>query len=132
MMVTPTTAFVKMMPKKSNNNTPRPSRSLVLLGALLLRFSASSASHVVGPGALSPYSGGGGRQRARSYVRVQDPAVGFFVAGSSNDGINGLYSRTDSIPSSLAGSDRRFSLMYNHLDSGWNLGLAETGWGSAR
>ena len=76
---------------------------------------------------MSTYSGGGGRQRAQRYVRVQDPAVGFFVAGSSNDGINGLYARTFTIPPTLVGSDRRFSLMYDHLDSGWHLGLAETG-----
>jgi hypothetical protein len=57
--------------------------------------------------------------------------VGFFVAGSSNEGINGLYARTDSVPSVLAGAHRRFSLLYKHLDSGWHMGLGAAARGGA-
>ena len=82
--------------------------------------------HLVGPGALSTYGGGGGRRRAASYVRVQDPAAGFFVGGSSNEGVNGLYARTERLPASLKGTQRRFSLLYVHMDSGWHLGFVES------
>ena len=96
---------------------------LLLASALCLSLVAGreGANHLVGPGALSTYGGGGGRRRAASYVRVQDPAAGFFVGGSSNEGVNGLYARTERLPASLKGTQRRFSLLYFHMDSGWHL-----------
>jgi hypothetical protein len=45
---------------------------------------------MVGPGAMAPYGGGGGRRRHGGYVRVQDPAKGFFLAGSTVMAMNGL------------------------------------------
>ena len=101
---------------------------LLLASALCLSLVAGreGANHLVGPGALSTYGGGGGRRRAASYVRVQDPAAGFFVGGSSNEGVNGLYARTERLPASLKGTQRRFSLLYFHMDSGWHLGFVES------
>ena len=101
---------------------------LLLASALCLSLVAGreGANHLVGPGALSTYGGGGGRRRAASYVRVQDPAAGFFVGGSSNEGVNGLYARTERLPASLKGTQRRFSLLYVHMDSGWHLGFVES------
>ena len=101
---------------------------LLLASALCVLSVArcEGANHLVGPGAVSTYGGGGGRRRATSYVRVQDPAAGFFVGGSSNEGVNGLYARTERLPASLAGTRRRFSLLYVHMDSGWHLGFAES------
>ena len=82
----------------------------------------ASASGLVGPGAMSTYSGGGGRRRPTSYVRVKDPAVGFFVAGSAEEGLNGLYGRTDKAPpGSSAPGDVEIS--YRHLDTGWFMAL---------
>ena len=71
-------------------------------------------------------AGAGEGARAASYVRVQDPAAGFFVGGSSNEGVNGLYARTERLPASLKGTQRRFSLLYFHMDSGWHLGFVES------
>ena len=51
---------------------------------------------MVGPGAMAPY-GGGGRRWHGGYVRVQDPAKGFFLAGSTVMSMNGLYGRVDSV-----------------------------------
>ena len=65
--------------------------------------------------------GGRGRRRPTSYVRVKDPAVGFFVAGSSEEGLNGLYGRTDKAPPGASASDVEIS--YRHLDTGWFMAL---------
>jgi hypothetical protein len=71
---------------------------------------------------MSTYSGGGGRRRPTSYVRVKEPAVGFFVAGSAEEGLNGLYGRTDKAPpGSSAPGDVEIS--YRHLDTGWFMAL---------
>ena len=58
----------------------------------------ASASGLVGPGAMSTYSGGGGRRRPTSYARVKDPAVGILIEGSADEGLNGKYRRSDKAP----------------------------------
>ena len=47
---------------------------------------------LVGPGAVTTFSGGGGRSRG-GFATIRDPAAGFFVAGSSIKGMNGVYRR---------------------------------------
>ena len=87
------------------------------------------------------------RRRRRGVVRVQEPASGFFIAGSSIEGVNGLYVQTslrrtpDLVVDALTGdgeSKSRVGLLYRHCDqedSGWTLALiklnsiAETGEG---
>ena len=65
---------------------PRRMSGLVLLLAVFNTLVVrTSGNDLVGPGAMSTYSGGGRRRRPTSYVRVKDPAVGFFVAGSSEE-----------------------------------------------
>ena len=91
---------------------------LAVFNTLVVR---TSGNDLVGPGAMSTYSGGGGRRRPTSYVRVKDPAVGFFVAGSSEEGLNGLYGRTDKAPPGASASDVEIS--YRHLDTGWFMAL---------
>ncbi len=71
---------------------------------------------MVGPGAMAPYGGGGGRRRHGGYVRVQDPAKGFFLAGSTVMAMNGLYGRVDSVPSDLK---QTVQLAYKHDKTNW-------------
>jgi hypothetical protein len=52
---------------------------------------------LVGPGALSPYSGGGG-SRGGGWGYVDRYPMGFFVGGSSIEGLNGLYFREEINP----------------------------------
>lgn len=106
--------------------TPPLGLPLLLLLAALLCLGGSDGTQVVGPGALSTYGGGGSRRGPSSYIRVQDPAAGFFVGGSSDEGLNGLYARVERLPPTLtrARADRVFSLLYTHLDSGYHLALA--------
>ena len=101
---------------------PRRMSGLVLLLAVFNTLVVrTSGNELVGPRAMSTYSGGGGRRRPTSYVRVKDPAVGFFVAGSSEEGLNGLYGRTDKAPPGASASDVEIS--YRHLDTGWFMAL---------
>ena len=74
---------------------------------------------MVGPGAVTPYSGGGGRQRGTGYVR--DPAAGFFVTGSTIRGMNGVYRRVQSLPEH---EQHEWHFAYKHQSSGWVMGLA--------
>ena len=106
--------------------TPPLGLPFLLLLAALLCLGGSDGTQVVGPGALSTYGGGGSRRGPSSYIRVQDPAAGFFVGGSSEEGLNGLYARVERLPPTLtrARADRVFSLLYTHLDSGYHLALA--------
>uniref|UniRef100_A0A0G4I5Q7 J domain-containing protein n=1 Tax=Chromera velia CCMP2878 TaxID=1169474 RepID=A0A0G4I5Q7_9ALVE len=46
---------------------------------------------LVGPGALETYTGGPSRQRRRGFVTVSEPALGFFLTGSSIDELCGIY-----------------------------------------
>ena len=82
----------------------------------------AKAQSLVGPGAMAPYSrGGGGRGRRHGgYVRVRDPAFGFFVAGSTIKGLNGLYGRVESIPRALS---HDVQLAYMHDQTKWHMVL---------
>jgi hypothetical protein len=59
---------------------------------------------------------------------VSDPAVGFFVGGSEDAAMNGLYARTETLPESLAtaAKKKKFSLLYLHAASGYSLAFAES------
>jgi len=94
-----------------------PSLSLLLVASSWVLAGTNS---LVGPGAVGSYQGGGGGRRHGGYVRVQDPSVAFFVAGSSIRELNGLYGRVEGVPSSLPWE---FQLAYRHDYTGWHLGL---------
>ena len=68
------------------SSTPR--KFARLFAASLL--ASSTAQHVVAPGGVTPYSGGGGRRHG-GYVRVSDAPLGFFVGGSTLEALNGVY-----------------------------------------
>ena len=53
----------------------------------------------MGPGSMQPYAGGGGRQRSYGYVR--EPAMGFFIAGSTLREMNGVYKRVEQVPARI-------------------------------
>ena len=75
---------------------------------------------LMGPGAMTEYSAPSRGRRARGTVYVDDPAVGFFVAGSSLKEMNGIYTRTDrpSLPK------HKVALAYSHSNStGWYMAL---------
>ena len=101
----------------------RATCSAFLRLALLL---ASSNAQLVGPGGVVPYGGGGGGPRR--YGTVRDPAHGFFVAGSTLRGLNGVYARvdpTDSRAGAACGSLlRECQLAYYNEASKWTMGLA--------
>ena len=96
---------------------------VVLAAALLSAISTVRGQDLVGPGAMAPYGGRGGRRRTGGYVRVQDPAKGFFVTGSSIRSMNGLYGRVDSVSATLP---HQFQLAYKHDQTGWLMGLVST------
>jgi hypothetical protein len=52
---------------------------------------------------------------------VSDPAAGFFIAGSSIDGMNGVYGRIHEVPIMHA---HRFHWAYHNQLTGWVMGLA--------
>ena len=83
----------------------------------------TTTAQLVGPGAMAPRTGGAGRQRSFGYVR--EPALGFFVAGSDIDDVNGVYFRVDPTtePSGKA-TGHNFHLLYKSTKSNWLLGLA--------
>ena len=100
---------------------PRRMSGLVLLLAVFNTLVVpTSGNDLVGPGAMSTYSGGGGRRRPTSYVRVKDPAVGFFVAGSSERGLNAsMGARTRPHPELRLPTWRSC----RRLDTGWFMAL---------
>ena len=73
---------------------------------------------LVGPGAMRPYSPSGGGRRHGGYVRVQDPAVGFYIGGSSLSTLNGLYERNGVLE-----EQHVYQLAYRHDESGWYMAL---------
>eukprot|EP00929_Paragymnodinium_shiwhaense_P088864 TRINITY_DN49173_c0_g1_i1.p1 TRINITY_DN49173_c0_g1~~TRINITY_DN49173_c0_g1_i1.p1 ORF type:complete len:656 (+),score=63.68 TRINITY_DN49173_c0_g1_i1:98-1969(+) len=92
---------------------------LVLLVCCLT--SASGAGPLVGPGTVGSYQGGGGGRRYGGTVRVQDPPVGIFIAGSSIMEMNGVFGKIESVPGTL---DRHtFNLAYKHDYTGWYIAL---------
>eukprot|EP00959_Pyramimonas_sp_CCMP1952_P171136 3575995-Pyramimonas_sp.AAC.1 len=66
-------------------------RAFMQLGLLTVCYAGGA---LVGPGAMSPYGGGGG-SRGGGFGYVDRYPAGFFVAGSSIEGINGLYFREE-------------------------------------
>jgi len=98
---------------------------LLLWGVFLAR---GLAQVPMGPGSMQPYAGGGGRQRSYGYVR--EPAMGFFIAGSTIKDMNGVYKRVEQVPSWLP---HKFQLAYrkwpfgeaDHLD-GWHIALVDS------
>ena len=89
---------------------------LLSLAICALPRAALAGGGMVGPGAMAPYGGGGGWRRHGGYVRVQDPAKGFFLAGSTVMAMNGLYGRVDSVPSDLK---QTVQLAYKHDKTNW-------------
>mmetsp|Transcript_143801 Transcript_143801/g.460343 ORF Transcript_143801/g.460343 Transcript_143801/m.460343 type:complete len:382 (-) Transcript_143801:1298-2443(-) len=83
----------------------------------------ANAGPVVGPGSLTSYRGGPQRSNFGGFGVVQDPALGFFVAGSSLRGVNGVYGRSMQVPGALA--RHSFMLAYTHYESGWLLALVQ-------
>jgi tetratricopeptide (TPR) repeat protein len=82
-----------------------------------------TSSGLVGPGGMVPHSGGGGRRRHGGYVRVQDPAVGFFISGSSIKAMNGLYRRINRVRKATIHNE--FHLAYEHLRNNWMMALVK-------
>ena len=83
---------------------------------------------LLNPGALTEYEGGPSRERrSRGYVRVREPANGFFIAGSSLGGLNGIYGRVQESNLRFLASlrDRQVQLCYRHDKSGWLMALVE-------
>ena len=73
---------------------------------------------LMGPGAMTEYSAPSRGRRARGTVYVDDPAVGFFVAGSSLTEMNGIYTRRND-HGALPGF--RVALCYGHSGkNGWH------------
>lgn len=66
---------------------------IVTLGAI--RYMASGSDDLVAPGALRPYDGAPPVPRKRGTVRR--PAAGFFIAGSSIQDLNGVYTRVHTV-----------------------------------
>ena len=92
--------------------------------AVLLLVHAASAQ-LVGPGAMTPYGGGGGARRHGGFVTIRDAVLGFFISGSSIHHLNGVFGP-------LMGEDQLASLpfdlastvaigAYAHDSSGWIL-----------
>ena len=76
---------------------------------------------LMGPGAMTEYSAPSRGRRARGTVYVDDPAVGFFVAGSSLTEMNGIYTRRND-HGALPGF--RVALCYGHSGkNGWFVAL---------
>ena len=69
--------------------------------------------------------GGGGRQRARRTVRVDEPAHGFFVAGSSIEAMNGVYVRRNPPRTKLTPEQLPIALYYEHEEGVWHMALSE-------
>ena len=88
---------------------------------LWLTLLSVTTAQLVGPGAMAPYGGGGGGGRRHGgYVRVQEPAKGFFIAGSALKGMNGLYGKVETVPSAIKHS---LQLAYRHDQTNWFMAL---------
>ena len=105
-----------------------PGVGLVGVAAVLLLLEVAEGQGVVGPGGVTPYSGGGGR-RSGGYGTVRDPPAGFFVGGSSIKEMNGVYTRVERIPSAI---DHKFHYAYRKwpIDkpddmTGWHMALVK-------
>ena len=100
---------------------------MLRLQGLCLCLWLAAAQVPMGPGSMQPYAGGGGRQRSYGYVR--EPAMGFFIAGSTLREMNGVYKRVEQVPARIR---HKFQLAYrkwpwrepDHLD-GWMIALVD-------
>ena len=77
------------------------------MGHPALFMTAALVGQLVGPGGMTPYTGGGGGGRRHGgYVTIRDAVNGFFVAGSSIHSLNGVYGPRledlSSIPAAIA------------------------------
>lgn len=80
---------------------------------------------LVGPGTLTEYEGPSRGRRQRGSVRVQKPAFGFFIAGSTIDEICGLFGQVN--PHTARNiTDHAVHLCYKHDQTGWLLALVES------
>ena len=65
--------------------------------------------------------------RARRSCYVNEPAYGFFIAGSTIKPMNGVYIRKNPPARSEEEDEKRQDLLYyTHMDSPWTMILAET------
>ena len=66
--------------------------------------------------------------RARRSCYVNEPAHGFFVAGSTIKAMNGVYIRRNPprTEEDDDGGTRNYLLHYEHMDTPWTLSLVET------
>lgn len=78
---------------------------------------------------LAHYGGGPQRQRQRRCVTVNEPAKGFFIGGSSIDGMNGIYGpvRTAGLP-----LEHTVQLAYRNDHSGWLMAFVRGGGGGRK
>lgn len=68
-------------------------------------------------------TGGNRRQRARGTVRVNEPAYGFFIAGSSIENMNGVYIRRNPPRVPIRPDAPSMALFYEHEEGGWRMAL---------
>jgi hypothetical protein len=92
--------------------------SLLVLCFAVLPSLVLAGGGLVGPGGVTTYSGMGSQSRSYGYVR--DPAAGFFVGGSSIDGLNGVYEKVERIPGTI---DHKWQLAYANEQTGWLMGM---------
>lgn len=98
---------------------------------LLLLNACLASAQLVGPGGMVPHSGGGGGgPRFGGYVRISEPVLGFFIAGSSLDELNGVYGprltdyQAAELPTEIA--ETVIHGAYRHHKSGWLLAHVST------
>lgn len=68
-------------------------------------------------------TGGNRRQRARGTVRVNEPAYGFFIAGSIIEHMNGVYIRRNPPRVPIRDDALPMALYYEHEEGGWRMAL---------
>jgi len=99
---------------------------------VLLVLSDAACQQLVAPGGMTPYSGGGGGGGGPRYggrVRISEPMVGFFLAGSSLDEVNGVYGPRMHDPHAELPPEIASTLghgAYRHHISGWLLAHVNT------
>ena len=67
----------------------------------------------------------GGAPRARRSCYVNEPAYGFFIAGSSIKPMNGVYIRRNPPREEEEEDTKKMLLYYEHMDTPWTLALIE-------
>eukprot|EP00939_MAST-03C_sp_MAST-3C-sp1_P004481 g4481.t1 len=85
-------------------------------------------SDVLAPnhGTMTRYTGGSRRRRARGYCTVREPAMGFFIAGSNIEDLNGLYVRQH--PRALSMQQKsglEIGLAYVHDQTKWLMAMSK-------